>query len=305
MRNLALVVLTVICSLPVENPCVSVNAKSRLYLGILEDFGKDWDGSDITPKARVVFCKDNDAWVSMKDRVENEEELKRVGGHFPSTIDWNVVFDGKRIGSLVSKSARITTCKDIGRQAIISPSFPKVLFDRERFANWLCVPISRPLVLTSGVTCDDPDRWKPTVLSQAERSAAILEFRKKVQKADVCTGSSSAPKAIRFSDAAVVFEKSYRSRGDGVLMGLHVDRRLYECDGPFPVGSGYDTHWFAASDDHGFSFLGIGLVPLDAADFDSDGASEWIFAIIGYAEDGYMISYKNFSGSARFLWRYH
>ena len=66
------------------------------------------------------------------------------------------------------------------------------------------------------------------------------------------------------------------------------------------------SYWFAIRRNKDVHLLGSQLMPLDAADLDGSGRTEWVFqSSRGEDEDGYELFYNDFAQHAYFHWTYH
>jgi hypothetical protein len=86
-----------------------------------------------------------------------------------------------------------------------------------------------------------------------------------------------------------------------VLVGVRIRPSLNECDGP--PDDAWKVHSFLKGTET--IYLGVGLSPVDAGDFDGDGRSEVLFWHSEYNEDGYVMFYDDFRSRIQYSWNYH
>ena len=109
---------------------------------------------------------------------------------------------------------------------------------------------------------------------------------------------------VPYSDEEVRFIKAYRSKNGEVIFGQRLDEARSRC-GFFDDELFFD-YWFVLKTDQNVRLLGSQMTPMDAADLDNSGKSEWIFQTSrGEDEDGYELFYDDFSRKVSFHWTYH
>ena len=295
--------------LPVVGSHLMADSDDLLYVGVLENI-KPEDQSESSffacPRVRVAFVKKSGKWSEMP-LVGDEKSLKTTNEQYPDSVKWTVVFDGKKLGNIESKK----TSKDlpwyswVGLQKIVSNGVvPQTKIGADNFYYDEGSSKSRPLILTSAPNFSDPDGWKPSKPTPNEEKSAIAEFRKIVPYMINCK-SVNDEKAINvpYPDSNLIFSQSYRSKKGVLITDCQLDKYDYKCDGPTPdeiLG-----HWFALWPDGKTKYLGTNIQPMDAADLDKSGESEWVFHCDQENEDGYILYYENFAKSVTFFWNYH
>jgi len=278
-------------------------------VGILEDVAP----GNLSPgmadvHVRVAFRKEKGEWVPFETGSNTLDKLKEGLNGYPESVVWTVVINGKSLGRIESKNpATITAYGDIGIQTITTardniPRIPVKDSDFQHFGN---PPKARPLVLTSGTYYKDPDEWKPSNLTVAEREAANREFRRRIPNLEQCDKPEEKPiRMVPYSDGEIILLKSFRSKSGEVLYGLRLDDTRSNC-GFFDDKNFFD-YWFAMHADRQIRFLDSQMDPIDAADLDGSGHVVWIFQISrGEDEDGYELFYDGFVKKALFHFTYH
>jgi len=271
------------------------------YIGIYENLNDGWN-KNRPAQVRVAFRSSDNGWVAMKHKPENEDELKSIFSVFPKAVSWIAIYDGKKLGEIYTSAIVTGNYSEVGIQNIVSLLlFKEIFLGASGFVYWVGSAKARPLLLSSGTHFDDPDSWKPTKVSEREKNLIVTEFRKLVPTVLDCKGSENVTKVYR--DGEIKFEVPFRSKDGTVLIGLGLDSKKYYCDGP--TGDECGERWFVLWKDGHLKYLGANLHPIDAADLNNDGKSEWLFQINRYDNDGYEIFWNNFSKSDTFDWIYH
>ena len=196
---------------------------------------------------------------------------------------------------------------DVGTQAITTEptDIPQVKIGASDFYYGDSRVHARPLLLVSAPNFKDPDGWKPTTLSAAEKRMAIREFRRMFPKMEQCDEPEVEPTyMVPYVDGEILFLKAYRSKGGEVLYGQKLDGRRSKC-GFFDDKNFFD-YWFVLGADQHIRLLDSQMTPMDAADLDNRGKSAWVFHTSrGEDWDGYELFYDDFAKRATFQWAYH
>lgn len=286
------------------------HAESPLYVGVLENIKDGWNPGDHKERVRVAFVKNANNWLAMGQVPTSEGELTSAPNSFPETMKWVVIFDGRELGEIASKNlSPYQTYGDFGLQEITTPetAIPKVATDAGDFTyiSGGNQARTRPLLVLSAHNYKDPEKWKRTTLKDAERRVAIDEFRKKVPQLEHCE-KAEAEKAdmLSYSDNEVILIKAYRSNNGELLFGERLDDSRSGCE--YFDDENFYSYWFARTKDGSIHFLGTEMMPIDAADLDNDGASEWVFHTShGEDHEDYELFYADFSKMISFAWFYH
>jgi len=273
-------------------------ASEPILVGVLEDLetaNADLSPRMATPHVRLAFEYRGRAWRSLS-------------GEYPSPVTWTVVFNGRAIGKIQSRSDRYPAYLggDVGIESITTPAsaVPRIKLDASNFWYTEVRARNRPLLLVSVPHARDPDHWKPAVLSVAEKQLAITAFREKVPRLEHCDQPEKQPiHQLRYSDAEIIFIKAYRSKSGEVLVGARLNDRRSNC-GFFDDPVFFD-YWFVLLDAVA-RFLDTQMVPMDAADLADTGKSVWVFQTSrGEDDDEYELFYDDFSKEVPTGWSYH
>jgi hypothetical protein len=309
LRNLISLSIAVVwaATTVVTLPAWGAETGLPLFVGFIEDV----EPGNLSPAmasihARVAFLKQGADWIPIKWELGNEEAVARTVG-LPATVHWTVVFDGRALGTITSKAVPVGWYGDVGTQVITTKptEIPRIAAGISDFSYSDQKVLSRPLILVSAPNFKDPEGWKPTVLSVDEKTLAIKEFRRRFPDLEHCDQPEEQPiHMIPYFDHEILFIKAYRSKNGEVILGERLDDRRSNC-GFFDDQNFFD-YWFVLDKQHGFRLLGSQMTPMDAADLDNSGKSEWIFHTSrGEDEDGYELFYEDFSKKASFHWTYH
>jgi hypothetical protein len=288
---------------------VEAAAEPPLFVGVLEDV----EAVNLSPAmssihVRVAFQKNGADWIPMKGTFGAPEALLQAESYFPATVNWTVVFSGKSIGTIASKnSGPPMGYGDVGTQSITTKptDIPLIKTDASNFYYGDSRVRTRPLLLVSAPNFKDPDGWKPTTLSLAEKQLVVKNFRKKFPKVEQCKEPEEKPIYMNpYGDDEILFLKAYRSQSGEVLYGQRLDGKRSKC-GFFDDENFFD-YWFVLGADKRIRLLDSQMTPMDAADLDNTGKSAWVFHTSrGEDWDGYELFYDDFSKRATFEWSYH
>jgi hypothetical protein len=280
-----------------------------LLVGVIEDVESTADMPAMsTVHVRAAFQKQGSEWLAFEPIVDNSVRALPPVPRTPGEVKWTVVFDGRRIGSIVTEKLRSSDrSSDKGVLKISSDlkSVPKLQTGAGDFALTAGRMRSRPLLIVTAPNFRDPDHWMPTTLSAGERQIAITEFRRRFPTMEQCDEPESKPiHMIAYRDEEILFFKPYRARNGEVTFGLKLDDTRSKC-GFFDDENFFD-YWFVIDERHSIRILDSQMTPIDAADLDDDGHSEWVFLTSrGEDWDGYEIFYDDFDKKASFQWAYH
>jgi hypothetical protein len=154
-----------------------------------------------------------------------------------------------------------------------------------------------------GVAREWHTHWKPTTLSLNEKTVAINALRRVVPKMPQCNEPEGKEKMIPYADYDIIFVKAYRSASDEVLLGERLNGTRSIC-GFFDDEHFFD-YWFVLTG-KATRLIGHQMQPLEAADLDNRGRSEWVFhSLSGEDDEGYELFYGAFSKHAHFHWSEH
>jgi hypothetical protein len=274
----------------------TARAESPIFVGVLEDVEPDNDLSSgmVVPHVRLAFEYHDNTW--------HEFNLE-----YPARVEWTIVFDGRRIGTLQSRAPKSTAhmLGNTGIETITTPpdKLPDIRAGANRFTYAGYAARTRPLILVSEPHFSDPEGWKPTQLSATEKALAIRNFRTKVTALDHCDPpDQDPPNSIPYSDDQVTFPNIYRSKHGEILVGMKLDFAQSGCD--FEEYPSLEDYWFVLNGSSA-QYLGSQMAPLDAADLTGTGSSVWIFQTTrNEGGDSYELFYDDFSKNTSFSWAY-
>lgn len=285
----------------------SALADTPLYVGVIEQVGSpntvDQDSIMSQPHVRVAFEKKDGNWMPTKASFSTQEEL---ANDFPKAVNWTVMFDGKQLGRIKS---RIPSVYDFYGDAgihLVTPGqeIPKVKTDTSDFANTAGPARFRPLLVASAPNFKDPDTWKRTSLSQEEQKRAVGAFRKILPLTEYCADPNQNAEMIAYANDEIALLKAYRSKSGEILYGEKLKHSHSSCD--YFDNPNYFDYWFVQATTGVVRMLDTEMTPIDAADLDNSGSSEWVFQTSrGEDEDGYELFYDDFSKKVYFSWTYH
>jgi hypothetical protein len=291
--------------------CRSTIAKadSPIFVGVLEDV----EPGNLSPAmssahVRIAFQKQDATWIPMKSDFDSPDALAQADRYYPSTVNWTVVFEGKQIGTITSKSpGQLHGYGDIGTQIITTnpTNIPGIANGASNFSYTGNRARTRPLLLVSAPNFKDPDDWMRTSLSAAEKRFAIEDFRKRFPLLEHCDKPEEEPiRMVPYSDDEILFTGAYRSKNGEVIFGQRLDETRSKCE--FWDDDHFFDYWSVLNTNQNVQLLGSQMTPIDAADLDNGGKSEWIFKTFrAEDEDGYVLFYDDFSRKASFQWTYH
>ena len=233
--------------------------------------------------------------------------LEEISQYYPTDINWNIVLDGKNLGSIEGKMKNpLKYFSEVGLQDIVESTPIPTIGNRSRdFSGFLSEPVYRPLVAVSQPNFKDTESWKPSKLSPNLAKLVRQQFRKKFPEASNCVDVNDAhPKPWAYKDNNIKIIATYNSQNHWSMVQAKLD--IYRCD--FALEDKNDPfigQWFAISPANDVIFLDAGMWLVDAGDYDNNGKSELIFAIDRYNRGGYELFYDDFKKHAEFQFRYH
>lgn len=284
-------------------------AASPLFVGVLEDVEPGNLSPGMTgPHVRIAFRKQGELWIPMRSSFGTQEALAHADDFFPSMVTWIVVFEGKQVGFISSRSPGAPSAfGDVGIQIITTEAsdIPRITTGASEFDYTGNRARTRPLLLVSAPNFQDPDGWKPTRLSSTERALAVKEFRRKFPALEQCDAPEEEPiHMVPYADKEILIVKAYRSKKGEVLFGERLDDSRSKCG--FFGDENFFDYWFVLRPHKNIQLLDSQMTAMDAADLGNSGRSAWMFHTSrGEDEDGYELFYDDFSKKASFHWTYH
>lgn len=224
-----------------------------------------------TPKLFLAFTQDQGSWKAWP--VEGRRAPYKLGTASNLQLKdfgkQNLTINGKPLGSLqlqpsASEQYLVPTPSEKNTQNLISKHFPA----RPKSAQ-------PQALLTSSRSVSDPDRWTSIQTTVAEDKLALETYHKSHQRKRPCDLEESGTahpgentELTKLQD--LVVKKRFRDQSGALLIGV------FEREVCFRPWDEMQTDWY---------FIREGKVeqtffemrPVDAADFDGDGKSEWVF----------------------------
>ena len=171
MKNTAWIVLSIL-SLVTPSVVAAADNDSTLYVGVLEDIDTHGEGMlSSKPHVRVAFVKKNDDWLPMNTKFPDQAALESINRDYPQEVHWTIVFDGKNVGAVAGRNpGALQWYGDVGVEVITSKiqDIPAIKTGSKNFGFTAYEARNRPLLAVSAPNSADPDRWKPTTLSNAK-----------------------------------------------------------------------------------------------------------------------------------------
>lgn len=281
----------------------TARASEPIYVGVLEivDGLQQRVGQFRSlSQVRVAFRKDAGGWVGNGSGP--------AGFETPDRMTWHLALDGREIGSLDTRAdihnqeSGYTTLAQTVSEPAKAPRIP-VAEGRFWYHPWK-VRV-RPLLAVSAPNVKDPDRWKSAQLGAAELRRLRAEFRKSVPGRNECEQPETAPIHVsRYTDDEIHLIAAYRARDGRIVAGAQLAASKADCgffDDPF-----YFSYWYLMETDGTTVMLGTEMQPLEAADLDGDGVSEWLFHThSGEQHDGYVLFHDRLKQKTEMGWSYH
>lgn len=277
---------------------------AQTLLGVLEDVPGDYVGQPNVRKVRIVFRKNGSNWSAFRSDCPDEACLKTIASEFPSSVVWNIGFNGRVLGQITARTpSEFKFYSHVGLQDIASAGpIPTVGKKSADYSGFLGRAVERPLIANSQPSFRDPQAWKSARLSMALVGALRRQFRKKFPNVSNCVSpEQNIARPWLYQDRDIEITKAYSSKDNWSLAQL--DLKDYRCDGP--PEAPFIGQWFVINPEGSISFLGQDMWLVDAGDYDNDGRSEVVFAISGYDIGGYVLYYDDFKKRAAFEFGYH
>ena len=285
-------------------------AETPTFIGVLEGPQTRPPAYSARTHVRIAFRRDGAAWTPMPSDFATPSALAVAHRLYPEGLTWTVVFNGRSLGSIESRSpGALHWYADVGVQVVTTRPVPVVRARAADFSYGSGVAAKvRPLLLVSGLDAPrqwDPQDWRASPLTRQERRLAIAAFRGKVATSERCDRPEQEPaRRVSFGDAAVSIVRSYRDNVGEVLLGARLNDPSANC-GFFDDETFFD-YWFLIDRRQRVRYLDSQMTPLEPADLDHTGRSAWLF-FTSRGEDthGYELFYDNFEKTARFQWTDH
>jgi len=279
-----LIFFLVSCAVSAASPDVVVGF---LETGLPETGAENASPAKSTLYGRATFIKSKGEW--------------KACSACPRSGKWTIAYDGKKRGEITTEPGPNAERQEMSVLGDTS-AVPRIVTRREDFAGWNGAPWGRPLLLVREGLPGDPEKWSRAEPTPSEKESAIAAYLKKYPKVTNCKPDLvTVDKKFRMSVKNLPVHIAFRSVSGSLLIVLKPDG--YGCDGP--ISDGWDAQTFYLEADKPAAFVGKGLAPLEAADVDGDGKSEWLFWYAGYNRDGYRLFYDGMKKHVVFDWGYH
>jgi hypothetical protein len=279
---------------------VSVHAAEPVMLGVLEE---PQCAKDKAVRARIMFSHTAHGW----DALDTPEAA--VGAQIVKR-DWTIALDGKQRGQLTLEDPTVNplaaTNEFYSRDKLFAPVGRVPLFanPKKAFGGWCDAPRRRPIVLVSPPNFADPAGWKRFVPGISEKKQLLAPLHTVTDGVTQCGRDGFTHHLFRFQAKDVKIYEGYRSNNGDLLIPIGLDRARNGCYAEAEPGEEWESQWFSIHD--GVSrFVGRGMELVDAADYDGDGKTEFLFWSSGYDNDGYRLMFDGFAKTAEYLWSYH
>ncbi len=288
---------------------IRAGSDSNVYIGVLENITErspGWGPFYPCPRARVMFEKQGEDWISIDYKWDQPEIIKSSNQWLSSPINWSVVLNGKILGDVKSENDRGLSKSGgwIGLQKVPkNEKIPQIKIDANKYEYFEGPSVSRPLLLTTSAKIGNPEGWKTSVLTESEKVLAIQGFREKFPKLRKCKEPEEehAP-MVSYSDKQVEFLEVYRSDKNEILYGIKFKNNT--CG--FFDDDMFKSYWFVLDKNLKTRLLGNEMDPIGMADLDGTGKTEWVFYHFeGEDDESYILFYDDFEKSASFGWAYH
>lgn len=290
-RIWALALVISICAVPAR-------AAEPLYVGVLEVVDQqNLDTREFHPfsQVRFAFRKDANGWSP-------------AGFAEPDRMTWHLALDGREVGTVETRadSHSAEHGYTIHAQPVSELSkVPRIPVAEGRFWYHPWKVTVRPLLALSVPSVKDPDGWKPAQPGAVELQRLRAEFRKAVPGRRECDQPETPPMRVaRYADNEIHVIAAYRARNGRLVAGAQLTASKADC-GFFDEVFDY-SYWFLMDTDGTAHLMGTQMQPLEAADVDGDGVSEWLFhTSSGEQHDGYVLFHDRLREKVEMGWSYH
>jgi|GEM_PF-1139534 len=246
-------------------------------------------GYSYAPIVRVSFLKQGGPWVPVSE--------------FQEFNKWTVLERGRSVGQVESggmeKSDRYM---NIGAQR--AGDLPATVFNGKRdlqFSGWAGCPVHKPVALVASAPKADKEGWKKVTPDIKLTDGIFSVIKENVRELFRETADGNERFDYKISDLYAAEQYSSNAKRIIVAFRFKPDSGAQDIVGE----SSEAFYWVSVSSGSAPKFLGAGLQLIDFADYDSDGATEFLFWLSGYNLDGYKIFWNGFLASETFSWKYH
>jgi len=248
-------------------------------------------GYSYAPIVRVSFLQQGESWVPS------------AVVRFPEFNKWTVLERGQGVGQVASRdNEKLDRYMDIGAQQ--AGDLPAIVFNGERdlqFSGWAGCAVFKPVVLSASAPKTDKEGWKKVSPSTKLTDGIFSAIKENVRELFRETDSGTERFDYKIGDLYAAEQYSSNAKRSIVAFRFKPDSGARDI-----VGESSDAfYWVSTSSGSAPKFMGAGLQLIDFADYDSDGATEFLFWLSGYNLDGYKIFWNGFKDSETFSWKYH
>jgi hypothetical protein len=277
------------------------------FLGVVHEVQLNWQ-PPLHSVVRVAFRKLGAKWVALPDPAHAESNYDVTRG-LPESLSWNACFDGRTVGSFVTRLASGEPWLALlgVHEPAVAFSVPYVGNRSRQFSGWMNTPVYHPLVVNSAAGCSDPDGWKPAEVP-AEALRRLIPFFRTATHGITSCDRPGKPVPYTFSDSEIHAFKSYSSVHGDRVVNLVVQPRpdaKPACEGSLESFRQWAPHMFFLPTSGDVVYLGDSLLVVDAGDYDGDGESEVMLMFERYDYDGFMLTSHHFADQATYGWIYH
>ena len=262
-------------------------------------------GYDSTPVIRPLFQNVENSWVVLNTPYNYRK------ARLEKRTEWHIVFDGELLnGSAPINSDFRTFSKRPLHENILrinnANSVPEVANKENRFQAWRGTPKNRPIATNTQPFFQDTERWE---VYRNQQQLLVLKKRlfptlkKQIGEAYHCNGSpdwKAFPIDTQHNDTEIY--RAYKNNKEEFIISAGLAKKhTANCDGPLHKSD--KPIWFFIGKE--LKLIGFEFDLVEAADFNNDGKTEFLFFHGGYNEDGYTLFENNFEGRFDYYWRYH
>ncbi|MDD2806265.1 MAG: hypothetical protein PHV33_11985 [Elusimicrobiales bacterium] len=251
-----------------------------------ENTGK---GYVYAPIVRVSFLKQVGPW----EPVTGSKEFNK----------WTVLERGRSVGQVASRdNEKYYRSMDVGAQQ--AGDLPETVFKGKRdlqFSGWAGCAVFKPVVLSAFEPKADKEGWKKVSTSIKLTEGIFSVIKQNVRELFRETDAGNVLFDYKIGDLYAAEQYSSNAKRNIVAFRFKPDSGAKDIVGE----SSEAFYWVSVSSGTAPQFLGAGLQLIDFADYDSDGATEFLFWLSGYNLDGYKIFWNGFKDSETFSWKYH
>ena len=290
-------------SLVASDPIATRKTRNKEnVIGFLEEEGGKTANNPIIYRIQVRLCFNFNGYIwksydQMCLSTLPKEDLDAIEEAFDiHKRDWIAIKKGEEKGRLLSAGLIFgrKTPVPIGWLQNVIPQgqdFSEIMGPRtSNYSGWQGIPVKRPLLLVSKTFYRNTEGWRLSSEINGNKVPSELLGFMQLKKflspvgVDVDIPTSNTLNSLRISE-------TYTSK-----IGKHLYR--------LTSLSTDNSYWIVESSKTHFSYLGKNMQLLETGDFDGDGYSEFLFWFEGYAQDGYVLIWGNFTRASKCLWNW-